>query len=384
MYLPNYKGYSIVNLMSSIGGASGWKSPYSPLKNLSPKELKKYKNIVLIVIDGLGYEYLINQKQSFLKDHLRSKMTSVALPTTASAITTFATGLAPQQHAYTGWFMFLKELGIITTILPFSPRVGGKQLDEYGIETKDILKTKAFSERINRKAVVISHKDIARSNFSLAVSKKSKIITYNDNISTFFKQLKNSLKFNGRKFIYAYWPRFDGLAHKYGIESKKVNKHFNELDKKFKTFFKRLKTKNTLFIITADHGLITTPIKDRIMLDKHQKLKECLTMPPCGEGRTPYCYVHPSKSKDFERYVKAKLKKYCDMYKSKDLIKRNFFGLGPANPMLADRLGDYVLIMKKNYILKTINLGEKDNKHMGHHGGFSKEELFVPLIIVKT
>ena len=39
-------------------------------------------------------------------------------PTTSAAITTFATGLAPQQHAVTGWFMHLKELGAVSTILP--------------------------------------------------------------------------------------------------------------------------------------------------------------------------------------------------------------------------------------------------------------------------
>ena len=56
--LPDYRGMSIVNLMSSIGGAFGLKSHYMELNEFNSNEIKKYKNVVLIIIDGLGYEYL--------------------------------------------------------------------------------------------------------------------------------------------------------------------------------------------------------------------------------------------------------------------------------------------------------------------------------------
>ena len=46
MFQPDYKGGSIVNLMSSIARARGGKTPYTPLKLLPPKEIKDYKNIV--------------------------------------------------------------------------------------------------------------------------------------------------------------------------------------------------------------------------------------------------------------------------------------------------------------------------------------------------
>jgi predicted AlkP superfamily pyrophosphatase or phosphodiesterase len=110
MYLPDYNGGSIVNLMSSIAKACGGKTNYVQLKSLSSEEIKN-KNIILLVIDGLGYEYLKKSNANFLKENLKDKMTSVFLPTTACATTTFQTGVAPQQHALTGWFMFLKKRG---------------------------------------------------------------------------------------------------------------------------------------------------------------------------------------------------------------------------------------------------------------------------------
>ena len=68
MIIPNYHHNNIVNLMSSILQGCGSKSPYSVLSSLPPQTLKKYKNIVLLVIDGLGYDQVHSlPKDSFLK-----------------------------------------------------------------------------------------------------------------------------------------------------------------------------------------------------------------------------------------------------------------------------------------------------------------------------
>lgn len=115
-------------------------------------------------------------------------------------------------------------------------------------------------------------------------------------------------------------------------------------------------------------------------------MEECLSLPLCGEGRSVYCYIHPSKVNQFERYVKNSLGRYCWIYKSEYLIKKNFFGLFKPNPKLFDRVGDYILICKDNYIIKDkVSVGEEKKKpHIGHHGGASKEEMLVPLVVVKT
>ncbi|MFC1686309.1 hypothetical protein ACFLZZ_04810 [Nanoarchaeota archaeon] len=47
------------------------------------------------------------------------------------------------------------------------------------------------------------------------------------------------------------------------------------------------------------------------------------------------------------------------------------------NKKLWDRVGDYTLIGKKNY---SFDEGEVND---GVHGGVSKEEMFVPLIVIK-
>jgi histidinol phosphatase-like enzyme len=93
--------------------------------------------------------------------------------------------------------------------------------------------------------------------------------------------------------------------------------------------------------------------------------------------------VHPQKAKQFESYAKTALKDYCWVFKSTELVKKNFFGLGKPNKKLLDRIGDYVLIMKKNYIIRDSMLDLEQAKFIGNHGGVSHEEMFVPLIVIE-
>ncbi|MGH9893183.1 MAG: alkaline phosphatase family protein, partial [bacterium] len=87
--LPDYQGGGIVNLMASIVGAFGGDPGfYPPLDALDGARLRAHRNIVLFVIDGLGYEWLKRAGPgSALFRHTVGPITSVFPSTTASAIT---------------------------------------------------------------------------------------------------------------------------------------------------------------------------------------------------------------------------------------------------------------------------------------------------------
>lgn len=385
LVLPDYRGGSIVNLMSSIAGAFSQKAEYETLRLLPPEKIKDSKNIVLMIIDGLGYEYLKRKgKSTILNKHCLGSITSVFPPTTASAITTFLTGAAPQQHAFTGWYMHLKEVGAVSTILPFCPRFGGPPFSAQGISIDAALDQKPFSGMIKAQNFSISHKDIAFSDFSKAMTGNSKVLPYGS-LNRFFANIRKAIKSsNRRKYIYAYWPELDSLNHRYGVGHKKSEKHFREIDKKIRGLIKSIEGTNTALIITADHGLINTSPERTIKLEDHPKMKECLSLPLCGEARAAYCYVHPEKAQQFESYVRKNMKQCCRLFKSRELIDKNYFGLFKPNPRLFDRVGDYTLIFKENYIIRDF-IGKENKKEavVGHHGGVSKEEMLVPLALVK-
>jgi predicted AlkP superfamily pyrophosphatase or phosphodiesterase len=381
MTKPNYKDGSIVNLMASIKKYFGGESLYAPLKGFEISQ--QSKDIVLIVIDGLGYDYLNKHgKGSFLHKNLRGKMTSVFPATTASAMTAYSTGLPPQQHALTGWFMYLKEIGAVCITLPFAIRAGGLKLGKGKIKYKDIYNGKSFFEDLKASSFSIKYKAYINEEYSCAVDRGAKRLPF-ANLNDFFKQIKWAIKqpTRKRKYVFAYWPKFDSLCHKNGTDSAEAKKHFGELDARIKNLAGSLK--NTTIIVSADHGLISTREKNKIIeLKDHPRFVETLALPLSGEPRAAYCYVRPGKVKQFKDYVKTEFKNCCELHRSDELVRKNYFGLFEPNEKLKDRIGDYVLLMKENYIIKDFVLGEKKNIYIGNHGGLSEEELFVPLIVI--
>ena len=72
----------------------------------------------------------------------------------------------------------------------------------------------------------------------------------------------------------------------------------------------------------------------------------------------------------------------CLIYESMDLWNRNFFGLYEPHPRLFERIGDFIIIPKEEYIIKDFLMGEKEKYHIGNHGGLSSQEMYVPLIVI--
>jgi hypothetical protein len=385
MSLPNYNNGSIVNLMSSITQALGGTSMYAPLAALAPTDLSDSQNIVLLIVDGLGYEYLLNQgRDSVFCEHLQDRMTSVFPSTTAACITTFATGVAPQQHAITGWFVYLKEVGAVAAILPFKARYGSPPFSAAGVDPKAIFTQLPLTTQLKADSYFIKPKSLQKTDYTRTTAGAAQILPYK-NMDGFFRQIKKTIrrKSRGHKYIFAYWPEFDTLSHRHGNGSAEVSKHFWKLNKKLTTFLKSIRDTDTTLIITADHGFIDADESSIITMNNHPRLMETLILPRCGEGRAAYCYVRPSKVAQFEEYVSENFGDKCDVFKSEELITRHYFGLFEPNPRLFERVGDYVLVMKENYVVQDSVLGETRPAHIGHHGGVSSGEMFVPLIVVK-
>jgi hypothetical protein len=382
--LPDYHGNSIVNLMSSISNCFDKKHDYAELSSLTSEELKKSKNIVLIVIDGLGYNYLIQQKESFLYKHIKATITSTFLTTTTCANTTFSVGYPPQQHGLTGWDMNLKEIGAITTVLPFVPMFGGESLEKANFKMEHIMDIPPFREGFNAECISLYNKNIATSAFSSYVSQHSKMIpteSYDDTFFVLSKLLQeNSEK---RRYFHTYISDFDSSAHKNGVNGQKTTDVFRDLDNKIETLTKNAKS-DTKFIIVSDHGMIDNIQEDKLCTKDFKGFDDCLTIPLAGEPRVRDCFVRPRKVEQFKKIVKEQMSEYCWCFEGEQLINDNFYGLGTPNKKLFDRVGDFVLIMKSHYVLsyKLANYKAHPKNHIGAHGGITPDEMLIPLVVV--
>ncbi|MHB9116856.1 MAG: alkaline phosphatase family protein [Burkholderiales bacterium] len=384
MVLPDYHGGGIVNLMASIENACGGRSAYATLRGLPPQSLGG-GTVVLLVIDGLGYEHLLKaQAGNALRRCLQGRISSVFPSTTASAITTFMTGLAPQQHGLTGWFTYLREIGSVTAVLPFRPRAVGNSLREMGIGAAELFGHVPFFDKIRRPSWVLSPQWIVHSEFNASHAGRAERVGY-QSLEQMFGALARIVRGQAEPgYVYAYYPELDSLAHEYGIASPQAAACLEKLDAAFARFLDDMAGSGCTVIVTADHGFIDGGAGSLIELERHPALAQTLVLPLCGEPRAAYCYVHPRQTEAFERYVRSELAQQAMLYDSRQLINDGWFGPGEPHPRLAERVGHYTLVMRENYALKDWLPGEKHYTHIGMHGGVSAAEMGVPLVVARV
>lgn len=382
MYLPDYRGGSIVNLMSSIGKARGARMKYKELRLLPAKDIRNAKSIVLINVDGLGYEFLKRRcKGSSLERHCMGRMTSVFPSTTAAATTCFSTGSPAQQHGMTGWFMFVKELGEVIIPLPFVTRMGHNDLRHIA-RHRDLFDITPFADRIRTASYTVMPADLCGTPFTKTIAGRSKIVPC-VSLAAMGRSIAALTKRRGRKYVYAYIPTLDHESHERGTTHPGTLAEFRRIDATFTRLVASV-AEDTVLIVTADHGEKDIPVKGRVALWKHPRLQKMLLLPLCAEPRLAFCYVRPDKRKEFERYVRTRLRHCCTLRKSQELVDKGWFGLFRPHRALSERIGDYTLIMKEGYAIRDRLLGEERHFNKADHGGVSKEEMRVPLIIART
>jgi len=387
MILPDYHGASIVNLMQSIVvalGANDRASPYPPLTLAPARMFADRSKLVLFVIDGLGYEYLRETAGAdAMGDALHGSMTSVFPSTTATAITTFLTGDAPQQHALTGWYMWFREIGLVAAPLPFTTRAGGLPLSSTGVDAPQLFANRSFADAIDRRCFIVQRRDLVDTSYTNAFRGNAEVRGYRS-LQGFFDVVREIVNREDDCFVYAYWPQLDAMCHRFGADDERPREHLRQLDARFGAFLESTRDSGTTVVLTADHGFIDTTQATRLDLADHPRLAECLVLPLCGEGRVVYCYVDPAKRAQFEAYVSEDLGEYCEAIDQQALLHGEYFGLGCPHPRLAERIGHYALIMKNNYVLRDRLVGEGERPvHIGVHGGTSSAEMLVPLVISK-
>ena len=381
--LPDYDGEGLINLMSSLEKGMGGKPIYPSLAMLKPSEIKNYKNIILLVLDGLGYNYILKKGgEGLIKNNLRGKLTTVFPAVTSSAIPSILSGRSPQENGMAGWRIYLDELDEVIISLRYMYDKNKKAILGKKNSINNVFNFDPLGDRIARDSYIIQDKKIINSEFSVASGGNSKRVGFKD-VKGFFKNLEKVVKSNNKKkYVYGYWMEYDSMCHDYGVVSKEVNNHYKELDKKISLFVDSIKGTDSLVLITSDHGMIEVPKKKVITLNMHPELKEMLSIPLCGDFRFVFCYVKHGMQKKFKKYVKDKLKHCCDIYESEVLLKKGYFGKFKPHKKFLSRLGDYTIIMKEDYAMYYYPPKKGENHNLGDHGGLSDDEMYIPLVVI--
>jgi len=368
----------------SVSGRSGLDVAVAPTVFRQPDyaaRLGTAKHIFLVILDGLGYNYLIEQPDSFLCQTLRGRMGSVFPSSTAPGIGAYLSGLSPATHGIFGWFQWMGAVGQVCASLPFASRATGLPLADFGVKVSDCVPFSSFFERLSRPSWAYSPEAIAYSPFNTYATRGATRQSYKNWAELVSKVQETTRGISSNSYQYIYWPDFDSSCHQNGLYSEATLAQFRIADQGVSALVKALASEDVAIIITADHGMIDTTAEERLSLEDFPEVAKCLTMPLCGEPRVVYCHVRASVRDAFPDIVVEHLGKYCDCYDAQTLVAEGWFG-SVSNQVPAhrfDALGDYVLIMKDHYTLEDVLPGEKGKNFIGMHGGITNAEMEVPL-----
>jgi hypothetical protein len=378
MSWPDDRGIGFVNLIASLVEARGGAPRHPTLASLPVAELREARNIVFLIVDGLGDNYLqANGAGGPLARHRRAPIRSVFPSTTASAITTSYTGTTPLEHGLTGWFTYFSEAACVGAPLPFLRR-GEK--GALGVAPTRLFVEPPLFDALAARCIVVTWRAIIDSPYNVHHCGSAERLAYDD-LEGLLAQTAAAVRSGPeRKFVYAYWPEFDALSHRHGVGSAEVRAHFSLLDQAFGDLLARLAGTDTIVIVTADHGFVDCPPEDALELPA--ELSALLRFPLCGERRVAFCHVRDpgiflEKAKNF-------FANRADVRTSRDLQDEGWFGGGRAHPHFAERIGDVAIVMKGRGTVKDWVPGEPRHLHIGNHGGRSDDEMYIPLVVAKT
>lgn len=378
--IPDFQGGGIVNLMSSIIQGRGGESEYPSLGLLPPGDLNGVTNVVLLVVDGLGDDWLARRSaDGILSRHRLGSMTSVFPSTTATAITTYLTGDAPLLHALTGWYTWIGELGCVMTVLPGVPRCGGVPYRKAGIDPIQLFGHRPLFDRLSTRSYLVAPNQIAHSDFNLSHTGPAKVVGF-DSLEEMFRRSAKILRWElGPKYLYLYWPELDSIGHRQGMESPAAAKHLEMIEGALEGFLDRVAGTDTLVLVAADHGQLDSAPADLIDLKDHPILAECLALPLCGEPRAAFAYLRCGREQAFLDYCAGPLAGLVEVRSSQQIRSAGWFGAGSAHPRFDERIGDYCLLPTGNRVIRQTLPLEQPHLMVGQHGGLSQAELMVPL-----
>jgi hypothetical protein len=379
--LPAYGGGSLVNLIASVVEGCGGARRHPPLALLPPRELAQARNVVLVIVDGLGDNYLVRQGAGGeLARRRRGAITSVFPSTTASAITTSYTGCTPLEHGLTGWFTYFGEAGYVAATLPFRTRGDMLPLRDKGFTPERAFTAQPIFRDMKARALVVSHAQIIDSDYNVRHCIGAQRLAY-DSLERFVGQVEAAVKCGPeRKFVYAYWPEYDATSHRYGSRSAEAARELARIDEAFGQLVARLSGTDSIVVATADHGFVD--VSSDQSLELPPSLASMLRFPLCGERRVVYCHVHDGDA--FMQRARDWLGERAAVTRSKQLVEDGWFGPGQPHPRFAERVGDVALVMNGHFTVKDWTPGEARHLHIGNHGGTTADEMMIPLIVEST
>lgn len=361
--LPEYRG---ANLSGLIPGCL--LRPAGQRPEWFPRELGEGERILLLLVDGLGFEQLVAHLEYApnLASFHRTAITTVAPSTTATALTSLTTGATPLEHGIIGYRMAMD--GVVMNTL----RWGTDRGDMRKVHPPD--RVQPVPPFVGMAIPVLSRKDLENSGFSHAHLRGSVPLGWRA-MSSIVEQARTALN-AGETFVYAYYDGLDKIAHERGFGPYYVSE-LQVVDWLVGRLLERLPSGTTI-AITADHGQVAVgprlvPLPDELL--RHVDYQS-------GEGRFRWLHARRNSAGEVSTIANELFRDIAWIATREQIVDEEWFGSRGTSAHADEairRLGDVALV-------PFAPVSFDDPADSGpfplecRHGSLTSAEMLVPLL----
>jgi hypothetical protein len=351
--LPAFGGASVTGLIPALVG--GRPAPWMP------DVVAGAKSVVLLVLDGLGANEVQNRPHLLpeLAAMQGTQITTVVPSTTSTALTSIATGLAPAQHGILGYRILVD--GEVLNVLRWQTE-SRHPPDPFTVQRHD-----AF---LGRPVPVITRVEFRDTGFTHAHLRGSTFVGWKTPATLIEHCRRFALA--GEKFVYAYYPGVDEVAHAYGLHDGFYERELAAADALVGNLLDALPPETAL-VVTADHGQVHLEPESWIDIDELHPMLAA----QAGDGRFRYLHAQKGMAAELLAAAHARLDSVAWVLSRKELLDAGWIGSG-ATGTVPGRLGDVVLAAREPVAFVDPAL-PRERMLRSAHGSLTPQEMYVPL-----
>jgi hypothetical protein len=357
--LPQYNGANVRGIVPALLAPKGAELPL-----WFPGGVAAARQVVLLVLDGLGWEQLQERPAAAptMTAMQGGPITTVAPSTTVSALTSITTGLAPGEHGLVGYRMELS--GEVLNVLRWHGDRGDLRRKFAPIETQP------FEPFMGQRVAVVSKAELESTAFTEAHLRGAEQVGWRA-ASSLPLIVAHHLR-RGDRFVYAYYDGVDKIAHERGF-GEFYDAELRAADRMVADLIALLPP-GAVLLVTADHGQVE--VGDRIVTPHADVLR--LTRDQSGEGRFRWLHAKPGAADDLLATAVSHHGDTAWVHSRTELIDAGWFGSVVSQPVAA-RFGDVALVPHQ-----PISFYDPDDSGpfplVCRHGSLTSAEMLVPLL----
>lgn len=375
--MPDYD-HCILGTISSILKYYNVETKHKTLESLDQRLAKGYRNVVLLILDGMG-EHILNNlaPEGFFQNHKVDMVTSVYPSTTTAALTTYYSGRPPYETGWIAWSQYFKEYGRALDMLSHRESYLHEDIKNPLINVFDtVVKYTTVFEQIERSMPNVKAYEV----MPKYSDRRSRRTVVADDIDELVEGVKMLCEHPGEKFIMAYSDNPDATLHKFGAYSDEAKEFILNAQRKIEEMCNSL-GEDTIVVISADHG--HRDIEKAYTLLDYPEILECLIMPPSLESRTVAFWVKEDMRRIFEDRFKSIFGNEFMLLTREEFLDKHFLGYGEKHPKIDEFIGNYIALSTSTSIIRLETfLAEGKKVKASTHCGLTKEEMEVPVIII--